>query len=503
MLWDSAKAPLRTVLNRVRSRLLIAERIRLGALETTLSDHQNATAAAAEAADRRFSERILSLETTIEELGRSHGELSRQVGVLRQSNDELKGANAALGQGIDGLKQTLDGLGQDVGGLKQEVDGLRQEVYGLKQSSEAHRQTFDGMRQEVDGLRQSSEAHRQAFDGLRQEVDGLKQSSEAHRQAFDGLRQEVDGLKQSSEAHTQAFDGLRQEVDGLRQSSEAHRQEFDGFRQELEGLKQAPEGPREAFEELKRANDELARANEIGATMEWMPFAPLSTRPLISVVMPTRNRPALLARAIASVQAQSYPNWELLVIDDASTDGTPALLSSLRSDAIRVFAGPGRGVCAARNIGLAAARGDLIAYLDDDNIMHPNWLKSVAWGFEQWPQSDALYGAFVIDNPARNGNPDGELPRLYFFRYDKLALTHSNIADMSAIAHRNGLPEARFDETLIGLGDWDLMLRLTRDKPPIALPVIACFYTTDAPNRLTFGPSLAAETPIVQARSRQ
>jgi glycosyltransferase involved in cell wall biosynthesis len=271
----------------------------------------------------------------------------------------------------------------------------------------------------------------------------------------------------------------------------------------LERVKPTPEGPREVFEELKRANDELGRVNEIGAIMEWMPFAPLAARPLISVVMPTRNRPTLLARAIASVQAQSYPNWELLVIDDASTDGTPALLSSLRSDAIRVCAGPGKGVCAARNIGLAAARGDLIAYLDDDNIMHPNWLKSVAWGFEQWPQSDALYGAFVIDNPARNGNPDGELPRLYFYRYDKLALTHSNIADMSAIAHRNGLPEARFDETLIGLGDWDLMLRLTRDKPPIALPVIACFYTTDAPDRLTFGPSLATETPIVQARSRR
>jgi uncharacterized coiled-coil DUF342 family protein len=496
MFWELAKAPLRKVLNRVRGRLLIAERIRLGVLEAALSDHQKAAAVSAEAADRRFSARISSLEKAIEELGRSHGELSRQNGALRQSNDELKGAHTELGQDFDGLKQTFDGLGQDFEKLKQSSEGQRQAFDGLQQA-------FDGLGQDFERLKQSSEGQRQAFDGLRQEFDGLKQSSEAHRQAFDGLRQEFDGLKQSSEAHRQAINGLQQEFDGLKQSSEAHRQEFDGFRQELERVKQTPEGPREAFEELKRANDELGRANEIGAIMEWMPFAPLGTRPLISVVMPTRDRPALLARAIASVQAQSYPNWELLVIDDASTDGTPALLSSLRSDAIRVFAGPGKGVCAARNIGLAAARGDLIAYLDDDNIMHPNWLKSVAWGFEQWPQSDALYGAFVIDNPARNGNPDGELPRLYFYRYDKLALTHSNIADMSAIAHRNGLPDARFDETLIGLGDWDLMLRLTRDKPPIALPVIACFYTTDAPDRLTFGPSLAAETPIVQARSRR
>ena len=259
----------------------------------------------------------------------------------------------------------------------------------------------------------------------------------------------------------------------------------------------------ERLTKLERAHGEQQLLNQIRSTMDWIAVAPLAKSPLISVVMPTRNRRALLPRAIASVQAQSYANWELLIVDDASTDDTAGFLASLNHNSLRFLSGPGKGVCAARNVALSSARGDLIAYLDDDNIMHQHWLKSVAWGFEQWPQFDVLYGAFVLDNSERVRRVGDELPALIFHSYDHHSLPLGNIADMSAIAHRTGLPEGRFDETLIGLGDWDLLLRLTRSKPPLTLPAIACFYTSDAADRLSVGPSFNIETPIIQEKNRR
>ena len=81
--------------------------------------------------------------------------------------------------------------------------------------------------------------------------------------------------------------------------------------------------------------------------------------------------------------------------------GTAELLAGLDDPRIRTFTGPGRGVCSARNVALDAAAGDLVAYIDDDNRMHPEWLRSVVWAFEQHPETEVLYGAFVIDDLRR------------------------------------------------------------------------------------------------------
>ena len=73
---------------------------------------------------------------------------------------------------------------------------------------------------------------------------------------------------------------------------------------------------------------------------------------------------------------------------------------------------------------------------------------------------------------------------------------------MGAIAHRHGLAEARFDETLREMGDWDLLIRLTREKAPLVLPAIACFYHTDSPNRLSGGPTAKADALRVRAKAQ-
>jgi hypothetical protein len=246
------------------------------------------------------------------------------------------------------------------------------------------------------------------------------------------------------------------------------------------------------------------RQLQVRTVMDWVEHATVRTTPLVSVVLPTRDRCALLPRAIASVDYQTYPNWELLIIDDGSADDTPALLAGISDKRLRTFRAEGAGVCAARNIALAHARGELIAYLDDDNIMHPAWLKAVVWAFGQRPEAEVLYGAFVVDDTARiDQRGHGDLPRLYFYPYDHHAVAEANVADIGCIAHRAGLAEARFDESLREMGDWDLFLRLTRGMQPLALPAIACFYTTDAPNRLSNGPTFEADMAAVRIKNRR
>lgn len=97
---------------------------------------------------------------------------------------------------------------------------------------------------------------------------------------------------------------------------------------------------------------------------------------MISVLLPVRDGAATLARAIGSIRAQTFQDWELLIVDDGSTDDSRAIAeAAAREDGrVRVLA-PGRaGIVAALNAGLAAARGELIARMDADDESHPERL---------------------------------------------------------------------------------------------------------------------------------
>jgi len=233
--------------------------------------------------------------------------------------------------------------------------------------------------------------------------------------------------------------------------------------------------------------DDVERLASITQVAAWLRHIDVPENLLVSVVLPTYNRADLVERAVESIRRQSYETWEVLVVDDASTDDTRTRLQKLAANdpRIRVFGlDEHAGSSAARNLALDEARGDVIVYLDDDNRFDPDWIRAVAWAFTEYPETEVAYGARVVDDEVRHQGRSGRsMPVVQFLAWDRDAMLVSNRVDQNVIAHRPS--SARLDLASDQFTDWDLMLQLTRDCEPLELPAVAVHYYSDAPNRVS------------------
>jgi glycosyltransferase involved in cell wall biosynthesis len=188
---------------------------------------------------------------------------------------------------------------------------------------------------------------------------------------------------------------------------------------------------------------------------------------LISIILPTFNRRALLQEAIASIQAQTWPNWELIVLDDGSTDGTPEMVP--RDSRMSVVALPHSGNLAAlHNIGVARSRGSLIAFQDSDDRWLPDKLAVQAGRLALRRDCGWCYGAFrMIDANGR------ELPRRSGFEWQpregrflrEVITTEAGIALQTVLVRREVALAVRFSETIPWGDDYDFVLRLALASP--------------------------------------
>lgn len=108
-------------------------------------------------------------------------------------------------------------------------------------------------------------------------------------------------------------------------------------------------------------------------------------QPLVSVILPTHNRLPYLREAMSSVLMQDYEQFELLIIDDGSTDGTQTAMHSFRHPRVHYHALPNRGAASARNTGLQLARGSLVAFIDSDDVWHDRKLSLQVQQFHAQP----------------------------------------------------------------------------------------------------------------------
>lgn len=118
--------------------------------------------------------------------------------------------------------------------------------------------------------------------------------------------------------------------------------------------------------------------------------------PVVSIILPTYNRAAFLPEAFAAIRSQSYPEWELIVVDDGSTDGTNVVLQQLIADtrqSVRCIGQTNQGAYAARNSGLDHARGRYIAFYDSDDKWLPHHLANCVGALEAHADVDWVFSA--------------------------------------------------------------------------------------------------------------
>jgi len=125
-------------------------------------------------------------------------------------------------------------------------------------------------------------------------------------------------------------------------------------------------------------------------------------QPLVTVVIPTRNRSAMLTRLLVSLQRTEYPRWEAVVVDDGSTDDTRAAVERFRACGmpLNYRYQPWQKMGAARNMGITAAVGDIVAFTDDDCLVDPGWVGVLAETFRTHPEALGVQGKTVTERSA-------------------------------------------------------------------------------------------------------
>ena len=191
--------------------------------------------------------------------------------------------------------------------------------------------------------------------------------------------------------------------------------------------------------------------------------------PLVSVIIPTFNRWPMVGAAVESVLAQSFPDFELIVVDDGSTDGTAGRLARLRSR-LRILSTPRKGVSAARNTGVSQSLGHYLAFLDSDDLWRPGKLARQTAFMVEHPevricQTEEIWirNGIRVNPKAVHRKPSGDI----FARSLDLCLVSPSAVMMTReLFQRLG----GFDETLPVCEDYDLWLRVAAKEP---VPLIA------------------------------
>ena len=206
--------------------------------------------------------------------------------------------------------------------------------------------------------------------------------------------------------------------------------------------------------------------------------------PLVSVIIPTYNRWPMVGEAVESVLAQASKDFELIVVDDGSTDGTARELASFATR-LRLISQPRRGVSAARNAGVAGAQGRYIAFLDSDDVWRRDKLAIQTAFMRQNPdceisQTEEIWirGAVRVNPRKKHHKPAGDI----FRRSLDLCLVSP-----SAVMMTRGLFErvGGFDERFPVCEDYDLWLRIALEHDVELIPIPLTIKRGGHPDQLS------------------
>lgn len=214
---------------------------------------------------------------------------------------------------------------------------------------------------------------------------------------------------------------------------------------------------------------------------------------MISVLIPLYNKSKSIVTTISSVLSQTYKDFEILVVDDGSTDGSGEIIQSIKDDRIRYFRKKNGGVSSARNYGIEKAQYDWIALLDGDDLWKPIFLEEMVEMIQRYPKA-ALYGsgyAFQYINNEDEDIPDLTLPKNfagYVEDYWSIAKDNILFTSSSVVINKNVFDAiGKYDEQLIRGEDVDLWFRIALHYPVAFLNKPLAIYRLQAENRSNIG----------------
>ncbi|KAF0221837.1 MAG: hypothetical protein FD174_168 [Geobacteraceae bacterium] len=199
---------------------------------------------------------------------------------------------------------------------------------------------------------------------------------------------------------------------------------------------------------------------------------------VISVIMPCLNAEKYIARGIGSVLGQTYGDFELIVVDNGSTDGTRRIPENFNDGRLRVINEPRKGVSRARNRGLTEATGEFVAFLDADDTWREDCLEKLHSALEENSEAVLAYcGWQKVGLPGPQGEP--YIPPDYESEGKLEILLRCCPWPIHAVlVRRSALGEARqlFDESLTHAEDYAIWLRVATRRPIVRVPEVMAFY---------------------------
>lgn len=201
------------------------------------------------------------------------------------------------------------------------------------------------------------------------------------------------------------------------------------------------------------------------------------THPLISVVIPSFNQVQFIERTLLSLLNQNYPSLEIVVVDGGSSDGTTELLESYRDQLAYVFSGPDNGQSDALNHGFSKVSGEILCWLNSDDLQLPGSLHAVAEAFHAFPEASVVFGDWwSIDSQDRVTEVHYAFDfSLRHFIYEGFTLNSQAMFWRRDVHRRFG----EFDVKLHRTMDYDLIVRLGLNEGPHKFvrleKALACF----------------------------
>ncbi len=188
--------------------------------------------------------------------------------------------------------------------------------------------------------------------------------------------------------------------------------------------------------------------------------------PNVSVVMPSYNRSQTIRTAVNSVLNQNYEDFELIIVDDGSSDNTKETLSKIKDKRLVYEHIDHKGASAARNKGLSLAKGKFIAFLDTDNYWHPSFLETMIQEVcKPYLMGYCSENMFLVSGNKESRQIIGRKVRNV--EYNPVKLTYTNFIDINSVLINKTLFDeiGKFDESLGILEDWDLFARIALKYP--------------------------------------